>query len=405
MRNVIFVAPFPMDATLRFSRGLARVGGVRVLAVMQEAPRGIEGEHFADVALVADVFDPACIVDGVRRLAAVHGAPFRVTGILEPLQTPLAIARRALGVPGPDPATAERFRDKALMKDTLRAAGIPCARHRLVTGVEEALDFIRDVGLPIVVKPPAGAGCRSTWRVNALDELKSTIAASGASPHHPVLCEEFLRGAEHSFEAVVLGGKIVAHSISHYLPGPLEVMQTPWIQWVCLLPRHIDSPDYDEIHTVATRTVTALGLEDGIAHMEWFERDDGSLAVGEIAARPPGGQLTSMTGLVHDIDIYRTWARAVVDGELDAPWRRQYAAATVFLRGTGSGRVAQIDGLADAQRQVAGMVEEAKLPKVGAHKSDSYEGDGYVILRHADEGRLRDGVRAILNTVRVRYQK
>ena len=29
-----------------------------------------------------------------------------------------------------------------------------------------------------------------------------------------------------------------------------------------------------------------------------------------------------MTGLVHDIDVYRAWARSVVDGVLDAPWER-----------------------------------------------------------------------------------
>lgn len=403
MRNVVFVAPFPLDATLRFSRGLAKTPNVRLLGVFQEPPRGADAQHFADCAVVPDALDPACIVQGVRRLSAKYGPPFRVTGILEPLQTPLAVARQALGVPGPDPRTAERFRDKALMKDTLRQAGLPCARHRLLRSPEEGLDFADWLGFPLVLKPPAGAGCRGTWRVDDLPSMREAMANLRPSPQNPTLCEEFLRGREFSFEAVVLGGRIVAHSISHYLPGPLEVMRTPWIQWVCLLPRHIDGAEYDGVRQLAARTVTALGLEDGVAHLEWFQRDDGSLAVGEIAARPPGGQLTAMTGLVHDIDIYKCWARAVVDGELEAPWRRQYAAATIFLRGAGRGHVAGVDGLDEAQRRVGSLVEEVKLPRIGAPKSDSYEGEGFVILRHRDEAPLRAAVKIILDTVRVRY--
>jgi hypothetical protein len=216
------------------------------------------------------------------------------------------------------------------------------------------------------------------------------------------LAEEFLRGREFSLEMVVLAGKVVARSVSHYLPGPLEVMQTPWIQWVCLLPRDISGPD-SEVFEIGATVVRSLGLEDGVAHMEWFRREDGSIAVGEIAARPPGGQLTAMTGLVHDVDIYRTWARAVVDGAFDGQWERKYAAATVFLRGVGSGRVARIEGLDAAQDKIGGLVAEVRLPRVGAPKSDSYEGDGYVILRHADEERLREAVRVVWDTVHVHY--
>ena len=289
------------------------------------------------------------------------------------------------------------------MKDALRAAGLPCARHRLLTSVAQGLEFASLVGFPLVLKPPAGAGCRATWRIDHVADLESALGQVQPCVEQPVLCEEFLKGREFSFEAVVLAGKIVAHSISQYLPGPLEVMQTPWIQWVCLLPRRINGPEYAAILPIAAATVAALGLEDGIAHMEWFLRDDGSLAVGEIAARPPGGQLTAMTGLVHEIDIYRTWARAVVDGQLDAPWQRNYAAATVFLRGVGRGRVLRIDGLDLAQARVGALVQEVKLPQIGAAKADTYEGDGYVILRHEDQAVLRAAVATVLETVHIRY--
>lgn len=403
MRQVVFVAPFPMEATLRFAAGLGRVPDVRLLGVFQDPPRGDAAGLFHEVVQVEDALDPGHIVAGVRALSERHGPPFRVTGILEPLQTPLAVARKALGVAGPDPEVAERFRQKALMKDTLRAHGLPCARHRLIGAPADAAAFVRDVGFPIVLKPPAGMGCRSTWRIDDLASLARVLAQLQPSPDRPVLAEEFLRGREGSCELVVIGGQVAAHSISHYEPGPLEAMQQPWIQWVCLLPRDISGPIHQEIAALGVRAVTALGLEDGVAHLEWYRREDGSLAIGEIAARPPGGQLAEMTGRVHGADIYRTWARAVVDGAFDGPWVRKAAAATVFLRGPGRGRVVEVLGRSAVEAALGGRIVEARWPALGAVKSESYEGEGFIMVEDPDEGRVREAVRLIHGTVKVRY--
>jgi len=403
MRNIVYVAPFPMETTLRFARGLADLDHVRLLGVFQEAPQAAQARGFSDVVTVSDALDPGAICRGIESLVRRYGPPHRITGILEPLQVPLAQVRQHFGVPGPSVATAERFRDKALMKETLRAHGIPCARHRLVHDAASGQDFADEVGVPVVLKPPAGAGCKATWRIDDRRGLTEALHALRPSREQPLLMEEFVRGREFSFETITLGGKVHASSLSHYIPGPLEVMQTPWMQWVCLLPRSIDGSEYHDIRQVGARVVQSLGLEDGMTHMEWFRRDDGTLAVGEIAARPPGGQLTRMTGLVHDIDIYRAWARAVVDGAFDGPWRRRWAAGTAFLRGMGRGRVTRVEGVEEAQRRIGHLVAEAKLPQVGAPKADTYEGDGYVIVRHEDTEVVREALQILVQTVRIHY--
>ena len=62
-----------------------------------------------------------------------------------------------------------------------------------------------------------------------------------------MLLEEFVRGDEHSFDSVVVDGRLVWHSISRYLPSPLDVLEHPWIQWCVLLPRDIDGGEYADI--------------------------------------------------------------------------------------------------------------------------------------------------------------
>src|SRR5690606_32591692 len=104
-----------------------------------------------------------------------------------------------------------------------------------------------------------------------------------------------------------------------------EVVESPWIQWVVIAPREIDGPELADAHALGVAAIRALGLENGMTHMEWFRREDGSLAIGEIAARPPGANIARITGLAYDTSMYRAWARAVVDGAFDGPWERRYA--------------------------------------------------------------------------------
>jgi predicted ATP-grasp superfamily ATP-dependent carboligase len=403
MRNVVFAAPFPLETTMRFARAAAALTDVRFLGIMQEPPGGDDARLFADVVRVGDGLDTGQLVQAASELRRRHGPIHRVLGILEPLQVQLAEVRRALGVPGTDPATADLFRDKARMKDELRRHGLPCARHRLLRSWADAESFVNEVGLPIVLKPPAGMGCKATWRIGALDQLRAALTAMHAGPEQPALAEEFLRGQEYSFETITVGGQVRFHSISRYYPTPLEVMETPWMQWVVVLPRDILGSELNDARELGVRAVEALGLETGFTHMEWFRRDDGSLAIGEIAARPPGAHIVRLNSFAHDVDMYRAWARAVVDDAFDGPFQRRYAVGCAYLRGVGRGNVLRVTGVDRANELVGRHVVESRLPHQGAPRSDSYEGDGHVIVRDPDTAVVTAAMKTIIETIQVQY--
>jgi hypothetical protein len=62
MRNVVFVAPFPLDTTMRFVRAAAGLADVRLLGVLQEPPRGDDAGLFVEECQDQDVrvrFSPA----------------------------------------------------------------------------------------------------------------------------------------------------------------------------------------------------------------------------------------------------------------------------------------------------------------------------------------------------------
>jgi hypothetical protein len=178
------------------------------------------------------------------------------------------------------------------------------------------------------------------------------------------------------------------------------VLETPWIQWTVMLPRSIDGPEYAAIRHAGPRAVERLGMVNGLSHMEWFRRPDGSIAISEVGARPPGAQITSLLSYAHDLDFYRAWSEIVIHERFDPPQRR-FATGAAYLRGQGEGKVAAVEGVEAVRRELGALVIEARLPQLGQPKSSSYEGEGYVIVRHPETEVVKAALERIVSIMRV----
>ncbi len=401
--HVVFVAPFFMDTALRFVRAVAELPGVRLGLVTQEPKDKVPADlrkSLAGYVQVDDALSSSHIRQGVELLTQKLGKPHRLLGTLEHIQVQLAEVRDMLGIRGLAAEQAHNFRDKARMKDALRAAGLPCARHREILKPEDARDFVAQIGFPIVLKPREGVGAAVTFRVDTAEELEDALRMIQPTATRAAVAEEFITGDEHSFEVVSVGGKPLWHSLTRYDPPPLDVLRNPWIQWTVLLPREIDSPEWDAVRAVGFKALKALGMTTGISHMEWFRRKDGTVAISEIAARPPGAQIMTLNSFAHDADLYQAWARLVVLDKF-TPLERKYAAGAAFFRGQGEGRVKRIHGLERAQRELGHLVVEARMPQIGQPQASSYEGEGYAVLRHPETRVVENALRHLVSTVRV----
>jgi hypothetical protein len=364
MPNAVFVAPFLLPATLRFVAAAALLPDVRLGLISQDPEDRLRDDLRSALAghyRIADGTDAQQIADATRALSEHLGGVDALIGMLEQLQVPLGEVRDALGILGMGTEVARNFRDKSRMKSVFEANGVPCAAHRLAYSMAG-------------VDPPSG--------------------------HAPVLLEQLVVGTEHSFDSVLIDGELVWHSISRYMPTPLEVLENPWIQWAVLLPRDIETPEFDAIRENGVRGLRALGLRTGLTHMEWFHRPDGAVAISEVAARPPGAQFTSLLSYAHDIDMYAAWARLEIFGTFAAPERR-YAVGAAYLRGQGDGTVVAVHGLDTLQRELGDLVVEAVVPHPGQAPTGTYEGEGHVVLRHPETAVVEAALRRVVEVVRV----
>ena len=133
-----------------------------------------------------------------------------VIGPEAPLVDGLADRLRARGAlvfgPGADGARLEG--SKAWMKDVLVAAGVPTAAHRAFTGDEaqEAIDFLKSLPGPYVVKADGLAAGKGVLVTSDVDEAADDLAAKLATG---VVIEAGLAGPEVSLLCLSDGVRVV----------------------------------------------------------------------------------------------------------------------------------------------------------------------------------------------------
>jgi ATP-grasp domain len=414
MPHVVFIAPRFLENTNRYVKAFADLDGVTLSVISEDPEEAIPRSLRARVAghyRVGRSLDGGELTVAARGLAKGLGRIDRITGALEQLQTPLAEVRDALDIDGLRPDTARNFRDKDRMKDVLRARGVPVAKSALVHSLAELERFVGLVGLPVIVKPQAGLGTRATHRIESREDLVALVRA-GLSPNarEPLQVEEFVRAREHTCETVTVRGAPVWRSGTRYFPTPLEVLETPWVQYCVLLPREDDDPTWARFAPINTAALDALfgahaktAAGTALTHMEWFLRDDGAMLVNEVGARPPGVQIMPLMGLAHETDLFSDWAGLIAFDRF-TPKARRWAAGAAFLRGQGNGtRVAAVEGVERATAMAGDALVEMRVPKPGQARAEGYEGEGWAVVKHATTDGAKHALRAIIENVRVHY--
>lgn len=399
---VVFVAPFFRASVTEFVDAASSIPGLQ-LAIISQDPWERFPENVRNRVLFWQVPDATVsdhLTHATHELGLRHGKAHRILSVTEQVQLQVAEVRERLGIAGMPPSTVRKFRDKGLMKEAFRAAGVPCARHCAAHNADEAHDFIRQVGFPVCVKPVDGAAAQATFKVDNQATLDQILHASALSHERPLQIEEFVVGEESSFETFSLDGKHLWHSLTHYEPTPLNVVNNPWIQWKVYSPQDPDDSRYDDIKAAGRKALDALGMQTGLTHLEWFRRPDGSIAISEVAARPPGAEITTMMNRCHDFDSARVWCELMIRGQMPEIPPRKYSAGAAFLRGMGGGRVRAVHGL-EVLDDLGDMVVDMRIPQPGDPAAITYEGEGFILVRHPETQKVRDALAYIVDKVRV----
>ncbi len=382
--RVVFLSPTYPPEMQQYTRGLAEVGA-QVFGIgdtPREALPASVRPHLHDYLQVPRLMDEEDVLE--RASAWLRGRSIdRVLANWEPLVILAARMRERWGLGGMSADAVNGFRDKQLMKDRVRAAGLRVPRSRRVRTEKEALEAAQEIGYPLILKPISGAGSADTYRVDESSELGPTLEKMRGV--REASCEEYIDGEEFTYDTVCIGGVPAFENVAAYLPKPIEARSVEWISPVIITVRDLQQPKLAAGIALGRRVLGALGMGDGFTHMEWYLTSKGEAVFGEIGCRPGGACLVDQMNYTCDIDLFREWARVACWGHFEADATRKYNAAIVFKRALGRGTITRIEGLEAWLRASDGWVVEEKLLRPGTPRRNWKQtllSDGHVLVRH-----------------------
>ncbi|SBT43345.1 ATP-grasp domain-containing protein [Micromonospora auratinigra] len=256
----------------------------------------------------ADLDDPAAVRAAVRRIIAAHPVQ-RIFPLFEGDVLTAAQCRREHGIPGLDPEQALAFRDKNVMHRRATELGVPVARSCRPDTVGAVAEFAAEVGWPVVIKPYAGWACGDTHRVDSADEL-ARVWPLVADARHDYRVEEYVRGVEYHVDSLLRDGEVVFDQLSRYTYSILEFRDEPG---GTVSRKHDLTPAERRILAANSAVLRGFGMRTGVAHVEFFLREDGEVVFGEAAARAGGGSIVPAIQAGRGINLAGEWCRLELD--------------------------------------------------------------------------------------------
>jgi hypothetical protein len=151
--------------------------------------------------------------------------------------------------------------------------------------------------------------------------------------------------------------------------------------------RDLEQPHIKPGLELGRGVLKALGMGDGMTHMEWFRTESGEVVFGEIACRPGGACVVDMMNYTSDVDLFREWARVSTQKTFAGPSERKYNVGIVFKRAQGQGRITNLVGLTEFYARYRPYIVEDTLFRPGTPRRDwksTLLSDGYLVVRHPD---------------------
>lgn len=121
-----------------------------------------------------------------------------------------------LNIFGPNKAGAELEGSKSFTKDILVTAGIPTAKYKILTSLEEARTELNNWKIPLVIKADGLAAGKGVVVCTSREQVEEGLTfVFSQLKSDKIVCEEFLDGVEASFIVATDGENIVPLAPSH----------------------------------------------------------------------------------------------------------------------------------------------------------------------------------------------
>lgn len=227
------------------------------------------------------------------------------------------------GASGISSIQAQLFRDKYIMKQRAKEAGVKCPLFALWSNVDQRRHFFEELLLvssrknkpiSIVLKPRKLWGADGINLFSSIEALEAHMQICAENPDDWLL-EEYIQGDVFHIDAVVKDGRTIFYLVEKYGVPLLDIVQSHQ--------SHIIDYTIDPSSEIANKLlaahetiVEAFGLQIGTTHFEFFvEADTGEVLLCEAAARPPGMDIPRLHEIAVGFNPFAVLADAFAGSE------------------------------------------------------------------------------------------
>lgn len=344
--------------------------GYRV-GVIDYNPNAVGIPH-ADDYFNASTNDPEGVYNAAKE--------FRADGITSvatdmPMRS-IAYACQKLGLTGIAPDVAVRATDKAEMIRAFAQHNVPHPWFYLVEGGD--FSQIKDhLSYPCICKPTDNSASRGVVIVDDETQLSDAIRYSSQNGRSgTVIIEELLVGDEISVEAFAVKG--VVHVLA--ITDKLTTGTPHFVEMGHNQPSRFSGETKAAIENAAAAAMTAVGIENGPAHVEMMVTARGPVLI-ELGARLGGDFITTdLVPLSTGIDMLGATIRLACGEDVDISPRKPMASAVRYMN-TAHGTIRRVEGIEEAM-QLPGVIRAEMLKQIGDAAGDitnSLDRVGYII--------------------------
>ena len=288
-------------------------------AVVVSIPGDYPGFRIADETVEADLKDAETVANIAKELS-VDGVVAAGADLALPA---LGMACELNGLPGLNISSSKLSSDKSLMKEAFVANGVNTARHITARKQEDALEALKQLRLPLIVKPVDLGGSRG---INIVFEAKDMADAyrntmESTSVDYCVI-EEYIEGYEVSATALVAGGEIL-----FVLPtGDVRYGENDEFPVGHYVPLDCEQDVLDKMDEQVRKAIKALRLDNCAVNADLIIRE-GEVYVLELTGRLGSNAMPELTSHYYGEDIHKFIVEIAL-GNIDYARRFNFSPAT-----------------------------------------------------------------------------
>jgi len=213
--------------------------------------------------------------------------------------------RELLSLPGQRPGSALAFRNKVLMKDTLRHSGVLLPHYRALDSAFTAIQFIEKYGYPVVIKPFSESGSSGVHVIRNEADLDRYLAQPASGEME---IETFVEGQMYHVDGLILDGELVFIHPFEYINTCLAFRMNEANGTFTLSSAH---PAYKPLVEATRKVLSALPSPRHMAfHAEFWRTPKDEIVFCEIASRTGGGMISSTIHYSFGINVDKEWLYA-----------------------------------------------------------------------------------------------